>query len=147
MNANWQKAIFLRVLWSYHGTWYQWGGDDPSGFDCSGLVIEALQSVGIVGHKFDTTAAGLWDGFKRYRASEPKAGYLVFWQNAAGKVVHVEVCLNEHVSIGAKGGGSGVTTVAEARKRNAFVKVRPILGRKAQLKGFIDVFSGLGGSG
>jgi len=38
------------------GTFYTWGGDDPSSFDCSGLVVEALKSVGLISRHDDRTA-------------------------------------------------------------------------------------------
>lgn len=48
---------------SYLGTPYIWGGDDPSGFDCSGFVIECLKSVGLLSEKEDYTADGLYHLF------------------------------------------------------------------------------------
>lgn len=41
-----QRKIATKVAWSFIGKWYKWGGDDPSGFDCSGFVIEILIGYG-----------------------------------------------------------------------------------------------------
>jgi cell wall-associated NlpC family hydrolase len=133
------RPLFMRVAWSHLGRWYKWGGDDSSGFDCSGYVIECLQSVGLFPDPGDTTAAGLWKMFEDRRIRGATEGALVFWENDAGKVCHVEVCLDNTYSIGARG-GKNIKTVDDAIKHNAFVKVRPIDGRALILKGFVDPF-------
>jgi len=138
-----QRELFLQVLWQYYGSWYRWGGDDPSGFDCSGLVVEGLQSVGILPERFDATAAKLFQMFVCYSIPDPVCGALVFWKNAGGHIVHVETCLNRHYAIGARGAGSSVENKEKAIATNAFVKVRPIFGRRwsHELAGFIDLFT------
>jgi len=133
------REIALKVAWSYHGTFYQWGGDDPSGFDCSGLVIEILKSVGKLPKKGDWTANGLYEfgynlGWSYYPYSHKSieqiaTGRIVFWSDRAGHIYHVEMALNNELSIGASGGGSRVKTREDAIKYNAFIKVRPIEGR------------------
>ena len=45
------KRWFLQTALAYLGTPYVWGGDDPSGFDCSGFVIECLKSAGLLNLK------------------------------------------------------------------------------------------------
>jgi hypothetical protein len=133
--------IALEIAWKYHGTWYTWGGDDPSGFDCSGLVIECLKSVGILprGRQYDWTANGLWHLLSNKRVAYPAAGRLVFWQNDQGHCIHVELCINETLAIGASGGGPFVRCLDDAIKYNAFIKIRPIESRKG-IKGYIDPF-------
>jgi len=116
-------ALATKVAWSYHGTWYTWGGDDPSGFDCSGVCIEILKSVGLLPRSFDATANGLMGMFNKVPA--PFEGCLVFWLSGS-RAHHVEYCLDELFSIGASGGGSHVKTLEDAIKANAWIKVRPI---------------------
>ncbi len=122
---------FLWVIEKYYGTWYTWGGDDPMGFDCSGLVIEGLKSAGVIPRKRDYTADGLWKIFRlpAMRRDEPKCGDLCFWFDRHGIAVHVAVCINEDSYIGAEGGGSHVKTIEDAIKANAFIKIRPLDSR------------------
>ena len=75
-----------------------------AGFDCSGYVIEILQSVGRL-PRGDWTAQGLYNTFAHVATDHPKEGRLVFWANSAGRIVHVEYCINGFLSIGASGGG------------------------------------------
>lgn len=117
--------IALRVAWKFVGTFYRWGGDDPSGFDCSGLAIEILKSVGFVPRNYDSTAQGIYNKFRDKEVSEPSAGCFIFW-SVNGKIVHIEFCINETHTIGASGGGSSTTSIEAAEKQNAYVKVRPI---------------------
>jgi hypothetical protein len=123
------REIVLRVAWSYLGTLYRWGGDDPSGFDCSGLAVECLQSVGLVHRNHDHTAQSLFALWSKGRVAVPGPGDLVFWANAAGKIIHVEIAIDAELAIGASGGGSGTLSESDAIRQNAYVKIRPIASR------------------
>lgn len=112
---------------SYAEAWigkpYVWGGDDFSGFDCSGFAIEVLQSVGILPHIFDDTADGLFNRYKSkiIQLHEAKPGCLVFWFRADSRASHVEVCRNERQVIGAGGGGAPQLTPEEIVREDAFL--------------------------
>lgn len=133
------RELMMQVAWAYHGTWYEWGGDDPAGLDCSGYSIECGRSVGLLRDGFDTTAHGLWRLWSRFRIHGAKRGAFAFWQpKGGGPVCHIEICVDEYHSIGAHG-GSKVVDQETAEKYNAFIKVRPILGRNSlELAGFLD---------
>jgi len=152
------RAVWYLAQWV--GTFYLWGGNDPSGFDCSGLVIEVLMGVGILPHGYDGTAHDLYlrfkhlkilphgyDGtahdlylrFKHLKTETLKPGCLVFWFRD-GRARHVEMALDEYHTLGASGGGRTTTTVAEAIRQDAFVKMRPITYRGPQYK-IVDPFS------
>jgi D-gamma-glutamyl-meso-diaminopimelic acid endopeptidase CwlS len=133
------RDLALKIAFSYLGRWYKWGGDDPSGFDCSGFVVEILQSIGLIGRREDLSASALWDRFIRCKIDEPMAGALVFWKGATGNVCHVEFCIGKDHAIGATGGGSETLTEADAIRHNAYIKVRPIKSRKG-IKGYLDPF-------
>ena len=125
-----KRDIALKIAWQYYGLWYTWGGDDPTGFDCSGFMIEILKSLGALPRKGDWTAAGLYHRFP-IKPANGKAGDLVFWSNTkGGKIIHVEIMINEELAIGASGGGSRTKTRQDAIRHNAFIKVRPIDSRK-----------------
>ena len=144
MNDTERKEIMITTAWAYLGRPYRWGGDDPmAGFDCSGFVIECLKSAGLLPRRGDWTAQGLWERFIDRTVGMPSPGCLVFWDNRAGRIVHVEICLNGELAIGASGGGSETLTNEDAIKQNAYIKVRPIATR-SHVKGFLDPFKGGG---
>lgn len=135
-----RREIATKVAWHYLGTPYVWGGDDFSAFDCSGYVLEILQSVGLVPHNQDTTAHGLYAMFVSRKVDLPTRGCLVFWERS-GKMVHVEFCLDTDLSIGSSGGGSATEDEADAILQNAYVKVRPFAPRKGHAKlYYVDPF-------
>jgi cell wall-associated NlpC family hydrolase len=114
----------LKVAWNLHGLPYRWGGDDPmEGFDCSGLVIEILKSVGLLPKHGDWTAADLWRYFNDRPIDSPRKGCLVFYGDPP---THVEFCINRYFSIGASGGGRASVDEAAASRMNAYIKVRPM---------------------
>ena len=134
-----KRDMVLKIAWRCWGTLYRWGGDDPSSFDCSGFVIECLKSVGALPRKGDWTAAALYHKFP-IKPANGKAGDLAFWSNIDnGKIIHVEICVNDDLSIGASGGGSLTRTEKDAIRQNAFIKVRPIESRK-HLYGFANPY-------
>ena len=118
--------IANKVAFSHLNTFYSWGGDDPSGFDCSGFVIEILKSTGRLKRRFDTTASGLWQKFYLNKVDDPSEGCLVFFLNSSATIRHVEYCLDEKFMIGASGGGKAVKQKEDAIKANAFIKIRTI---------------------
>lgn len=134
------RSTALAVAKAFLGTPYIWGGDDPSGFDCSGFVIEVLKSVGVLPRNGDWTADRLYmDQFRGLDISAPVCGALVFWFNNDLKAVHVEICLDTVLAIGASGGGSGTRTPADAWKQNAYIKIRPIASRPGHRR-YVDPF-------
>ncbi len=120
------------ALWIWEnelGEPYIWGGDDPvQGWDCSGLVIEGLKSVGRLPKRGDWTAAGLRNMYEEIDDLDIRPGCLLFWEHR-GKTVHVEIVwkiVNDIIlTIGASGGGSRTKTEEDAVASNAYVKVRP----------------------
>ena len=94
-----KRNLVIEIAKGYIGKWYKWGGDDPSGFDCSGLVIECLKSVGVLPRNGDWTASDLATNMGWLVTSLPANGDLVFWKNSAGKPIHVEICINDFISL------------------------------------------------
>ena len=72
-----ELAIWYAEQWI--GTPYIWGGDDFSGFDCSGYIVEVLQGIGWISRKEDYTADGLYRKYKENKIIQPMPGALVFW--------------------------------------------------------------------
>ena len=75
------------------GRRYVWGGRGVGGpgVDCSGLVITAMRSLGIVPPSYDSTAAGIARTTHMKSPHEVKRGDFVFLQNASGHVTHIEI--------------------------------------------------------
>lgn len=148
--TNWEKVnddreIALGYIHQFIGTFYSWGGDDPSGFDCSGLAVEYLKVAGLIARKSDYGANGLWEHFKDRRVSKPSRGCLVFyWNSKMQYIVHVEIMLNERITLGASGGGSNTKTREDAIKQNAFIKCRPY-DSISRVAGFVDPWLVVGG--
>lgn len=140
-----RRERVIKIAWSYYGRWYKWGGDDPSGFDCSGLAIECLKATGDLPRAGDWTAHALAHMFKRIQRVDIAAGDLVFWHGSSdvNRVIHVEIVLDYWTSIGASGGGSRTKTVEDAIAQNAFIKSRPMDSR-SNLWGFVNPYEGLG---
>lgn len=123
----------MKILYDYAmqfvGRPYHWGGDDPmAGFDCSGLVVELLQSEGAMPHGSDTTAQGLYNQFSKAGKAHlviPHMGCLAYYGKGLGNITHVAFCLDAYRVIEAGGGGSKTQTEADAIKQNAFVRIRP----------------------
>jgi cell wall-associated NlpC family hydrolase len=119
------RGWMMKTALAYLGTPYRWGGDDPSGFDCSGLVIECLRSVGLV-EQPDQSADELYRRLRLHEVENPDNGCLVFWLNSSGLAYHVGLCLDPWYQISAGGGDRSIINVSDAWSKNAYVRIRPI---------------------
>ena len=120
---------------------YVWGGANPwTGLDCSGFVIWLYQVFGLL-PSGDWTAQGLFDHFDP-KAGEPGGGSsrgdLVFYGGGEQCITHVMLALGNELVVGASGGDHTTTTLEEARRRGAQVKVKPLTYR-ADLLGVLSV--------
>lgn len=141
-NISEDRLFAIWYISHFIGKWYKWGGDDPSGFDCSGLVIECLKAMGILPRKRDYTAHQLYQMFEPVDEKDIQLGCLVFWWNEdKTRIIHVEMVIDKERSIGASGGGGNTLTEADAIRQNAFIKIRPFKSR-GNLAGFADPFIG-----
>jgi hypothetical protein len=78
----------------------------------------------------DTTANGLMHhGYMEVSIDSVAPGCLVFWGDGTAR--HVEMVYavttdGQAFTIGASGGGSGTTSMADAIAQNAYIKIRPL---------------------
>jgi len=112
------------------GSKYEWGGENPWGFDCSGFISEVLSGVGIEAPRDRTTSIEyskrypvFWEPSQERNLTAEK-GCLVCY--GRGKISHIMLAISPNHVIGASGGGSQTDTAQEADDKNAFVKLRPI---------------------
>jgi cell wall-associated NlpC family hydrolase len=86
------------------GTPYLWGGEQPGGFDCSGLVQAAYQAAGIA---LPRTAQAQFDAGRRLPPGGPlQAGDLVFFGPDSSHIEHVGILRNQTEMIDAPHGGA-----------------------------------------
>jgi murein DD-endopeptidase len=138
MRNDEQIDVAIDYIKSFIGLPYKWAGDDSiEGFDCSGLVVEFLQCVGLIAEKSDYTANDLYQMFSASKIREPRKGALVFYGYRTAS--HVGICINQRYMIEAGGGDSNTETREDAIKQNAFVRIRPIFRRPNTL-GILDPF-------
>lgn len=126
-----QRELATKLAEQHLGLPYRWGGDDPLvGFDCSGLVIEILQSVGKLPRNADYTADDLSRVFPETEVLQPGALVFYDWDNS-GRIDHVEMIVHidddgELYTIAASGGGIDTVDENSAQFANAYVKIRPL---------------------
>ena len=109
---------------------YVWAGNGPTGFDCSGLVIECLQAFGKLpagDWSADTLSAKLvLVGWKP--VSDVQEGDLLFY--GSKKFTHVAMAINDWQVVEAGGGGSRCISPETS---TGIVRVRPLTWRRPNL--------------
>ena len=123
---SYYRAKAVEYIQHWIGTPYAWGGDDFSAFDCSGLVVEILKSIGKFYDYEDYSAETLYRKYKANTVKYPFSGCLILWFNKAGKAIHVGMMIDKYFLIHASGGGSQVKTVNDAIRKNAYVMMREL---------------------
>ncbi len=107
---------------------YIWGGKNPVfGMDCSGLVCELLQSLGMLKSNDEHNAQSLCAFFMKDAKESilPSFGSLIFYGKELQSITHVGFGLNDLQMIEAGGGTAATVNTDIAEKTNAYVKIRP----------------------
>ncbi|MEM7610181.1 MAG: C40 family peptidase [Pseudomonadota bacterium] len=104
--ADDRAVIAASIAQQQLGVPYQYGGADPRGFDCSGLVHYAYAEAGM--HVPRTTGA-LWREVTIVDRDQPQPGDILFF-NFDGKPSHVGIYLGDQYFVHAPSTGRHVTT-------------------------------------
>lgn len=88
------------------GTPYRYGGNDPHGFDCSGLVQYSFKKAGV---KVPRTSQELFRSSQRIALQDMRPGDLVFFTISSDKVAHVGIYDEHKRFIHAPSSGKGVS--------------------------------------
>jgi cell wall-associated NlpC family hydrolase len=83
-----QKASTIAVAMQQLGVPYRYGGKDPSGFDCSGLVYYSYRQTG---RSIPRNTTGQLSYSKKIHRAEMRPGDLVFFRISKNKVSHVGI--------------------------------------------------------
>lgn len=83
------QVAFLQALHHQLGTPYQWGGDEPGGFDCSGLVFWAAKMAGIKG--VPRTSQAQYNAGRPVPIGQLRPGDLVFTEPGPSGPGHVGI--------------------------------------------------------
>ncbi len=99
---------------------YRYGGADPSGFDCSGLVHFSYGQAGIATPR---TTGALWRSLAPVRSGALEEGDVLFF-DIEGKVSHVGLYLGNGRFVHAPSSGRNVTVARldQPYYRRAFVR-------------------------
>jgi cell wall-associated NlpC family hydrolase len=129
-----QAQIMIDSATSMIGQPYRFGGSEPGGFDCSGLVFYAAANAGIRVPR--TAAEQLEFGVKVSRA-EMQAGDLVF-MHLSGKELHVAIALDRQLFVHApsSGGRVRVDSLLAQPYANGFIAARRVVSFAAPQRTF-----------
>lgn len=125
----------ISYLKTFIGIRYKFGGNSPrdEGFDCSGLILEGLRSIGMWG-KRDDTARGIFTSLissLRIMEEKPKKGCLLFFGLSRQEITHVALAINDFQMIEAGGtNNSGFVRIRAITWRNDIVAILPLMEDK-----------------
>ncbi|MGO1184277.1 MAG: NlpC/P60 family protein [Micrococcaceae bacterium] len=108
------------------GTYYAWGGNGPSGYDCSGFTLGAFQAAG---KSLPRTSSGQYQAAKQYvPLSQLQPGDLVFWSsNGGSSMYHVALYIGNNQIVHARNPQMGLSVTA--LNYGGMVNVHPYAGR------------------
>ncbi|MCD8366015.1 MAG: NlpC/P60 family protein [Clostridiales bacterium] len=97
VDATGNAALLIQKAYQYLGVPYVWGGDSPSGFDCSGFVSYCINNCGAGWNIGRCDCNSLLSICTRISASEAQPGDLVFFQGtySTSGASHVGIYLGD----------------------------------------------------
>lgn len=117
-NSTPKVAAFVRFCLDHttsaSGCTYVWGGTGPTGFDCSGLILAAMKSIGITGSPHNSNSMYLWAKAAGYAISPETAihtyGAVLIASTAKDPQGHAAVSLSGGQLVNAADQAIGIVT-------------------------------------
>lgn len=135
MSAEPCRVAFLAAAMSRIGMPYVWCAKGPHQFDCSGLVTWALQQAGGPDLRAMHNTTKLW--LELPATQHPEPGDLAFYTSSPEHDVdHVMVLGPLGIVFGAAGGDHTTTSLVEALRRKARVRVEPCADYRPGFRGY-----------
>ncbi|MDP4084338.1 MAG: NlpC/P60 family protein [Bacillota bacterium] len=111
----------ISIAKKYMGTPYVWGGESPSGFDCSGYVSYVFSKIGV---SLPRTAAAQWSELKS--VGFPNPGDLIFFETYKKGPSHVGIFLGGNQFIHASSHGVVMDDMTSLYWRTKYLGARSI---------------------
>lgn len=92
LRKGYNKELIKTII-SWLGTPYKYGGEDKSGTDCSGFILQVYQEV--FGIKTPRSANGIYEASKKVDRENLNQGQFVFFKINTSKVGHVGLFIQE----------------------------------------------------
>jgi len=102
-------SVALDIARSMIGVAYRYGGSDPRGFDCSGLVQYSYAKAGL---KLPRTSQDIFRASQLVNPDDLQAGDLVFFTISSKKIAHVGIYAGNDRFIHAPSSGKGVSNAS-----------------------------------
>jgi cell wall-associated NlpC family hydrolase len=83
-----ESKSLLRIAKSFIGVPYKYGGNNASGFDCSGLVMVSFDGLGF---KLPRNSAQQAERGKEIKVNDVKEGDLIFFNTSGSSISHVGI--------------------------------------------------------
>ena len=99
-------TIALDTARSMVGVGYRYGGADPRGFDCSGLVQYSYARAGLM---LPRTVQDIFRACRLVNPGDLQAGDLVFFTISSKKIAHIGIYADNNRFIHAPSSGKGVS--------------------------------------
>ena len=104
-----QRAAVVRAALGQLGTPYRYGGSQPGGFDCSGLVVYSYAKAGVPG--LPHSAAALRERAAPISLAQLEPGDLLFFELTGKKTSHVGIFVGDRAFVHAPSSGKRIERV------------------------------------
>ena len=122
-------TLLALLAQQYLNSPYEWGGNGPFTFDCSGLVVKCLKDVNY--DIPDMTSQQLYSHFiSRSNRCSIEGDSLLFFGRNKQNISHVAIAVNDEWMIEAGGGDRLTRDISDAARLDARVRYKPIQNRK-----------------
>ena len=101
-----KRHAIVKTAEKYIGVKYKFGGDDPSGFDCSGYSSYVYKEHGLI---IPHSAQQQYANGKRIGIKKAQPGDLVFFRITGWKISHVSIYLGDYKFIHAPSRGKNIS--------------------------------------